>query len=215
MVISKWSELTSSSIKRKFPDSCLATNETSALCGTELLHQLWFHNARAWSVNLGHLSTLNITVVRRLANGSPAVKLYMGLCLSGCMRKVRVWMWVGSCDTFQQEGKNTKLQYQTTSMTALPRPQQISVLFSSFSEAHMKEFWKRCGCGLCMWRQLKHLKATCGPANAKGTRAPACVRSFITGARTWSELTSSAGVSSQSTGLLFCWDEREALNFCF
>lgn len=178
-------------------------------------HQPWFHNGRAWSVNLGHLSTLNITVVRRPAHESPAVKLNMGLCPCGSMRKVCVWMWVGSCDTFQQEGKNTKLQYQTTSVTALPRPQQTPVPFSSFSEAYIEEFWKRCGCGLCMWCQLKHKKATCGPANAKGTRAPAYVRSFITGARTWSELTSSAGVSSQSTGLLFCWDEREALNFFF
>lgn len=105
MVISKSGELASDSINLEFPDSCLATNETSALRGTKLLASDGFCNGRAWSVNLWKLSTLNIMVAKRPSNESPAVEQGMGRCPCGCLRKVCVWMWAAVVTASNWKGK--------------------------------------------------------------------------------------------------------------
>lgn len=138
----------------------------------------------------------------------------MGHHPRGWMRKVCGWMWVGSCDTLQLEEHNTKLKHQTTWVTALPLPQQKPLHFSSISKAYTEEL-KEVRVWSLYTAPAKTLESYLWPSqinkgNAKGTGAPVCARSSVTGAGARGESVSTAGVF---TSLLFCWDEREALIF--
>lgn len=209
MVLPNRHGLTSELRNLKFPDSCLATNETSVLRGTKLLAPAW---VLQWKGQVGE-SMVPVNTPQSLWLGAPLMRAQQwhpewdiapmaawGQC---------VWLDVaGSWDTLQLEGKNKKLKYQITLVMAQPLPQQKLLCPSPQS---LKLALRGPERGPCTRPQLACAKLPVAqpdqPGQCQGHSCTSLWEKSLTGARTWGEFISTVGVFSQSTSsLLLGWE---------